>query len=160
MINALTLNFRRNETSVAIKNFLSNVTYENRTENRSVINYSNKFKQYSIEILNEYTSFAEMIENDQVVYHEISPLIKKILNENSTYSKSVLFINKCEKIRLLLAVFIVLGFLSMIFSFIIRNVIDIYFFCFLVWILSCISLLVTLNLIIKDWKQNTYVKEK
>ena len=160
MITALTLNFKRNKTAAAIKNFISNITYENRTENRSVVNYSNKFKQYSIEIVNEYSSFAEMIENNQAVYREISPLIDKILNENPAYSKSVLFINKCEKIRILLAVYIVLGFLSMIFSFIIRNVIDIYFFCFLVWILCCISLLVTLNLIIKDWKQHSYVKEK
>lgn len=151
--NAIAWNIRRNKSVSAINSFVSSITDDVQTKKVLLPKRRSNYTKMYKEIAKEFATIGceEIVFPTDIDIREIASAILQtsVVSKNKT---STIFLQKCRLIETVLWVALILGIVSSIFFVVIRNVIDPYFVCFLVWILSCISLLVTLRLIIKDWK--------
>lgn len=156
---SLALPSTKNKTFDAIDSFIESIS----TTNIKMPNLVSSVSREIVEIRNELPK--EIITCDVASfdknYCDSIKIISEIL-ERSNKEKIIAkqFINKCKKFKKIVLLLMVSGILSAIVSVLVRNVIDTYLFCYMIWILCCISLWITLNLLIKDWTQNKYGQKK
>lgn len=90
---------------------------------------------------------------------EIKTIIEEILKKYDKANVSALSVlNKIKMIKRCVLIALWAGVFSGFSWIFIRESIDMYLFCFLMWILCCTSLWVTLKYIIRDWEKNKYVQ--
>ena len=156
---ALAFKLQKEKSITAINNFISTVTYDDERRRKFIPRESADLAKMHKEIAKSISKYSD----EEIVLIKERLNIKEIVNTIiETYNKNYqfgLFLEKCKRIKVLIIFALLFGIVCSIVSVLFRNVIDAYLFCFLVWDLSCLSLLVTLELIIKDWKDNQYGKK-
>ncbi len=152
---ALALNLQRNKSVSAINDFISTITYDDTKRKKLIPRHSQNLEKMREEVAREMFENKDEIEDVQININEI---VSAILKQNTKSLQISLFMEKCKRIEFILIIALLLGIIGSATMILLRNTVDAYFFCFFVWILSCISLWVTLRLIINDWKDNQYGK--
>lgn len=153
MISAISLNLKRSYIRTVIDNFV-NDSIKNTDTNNAVSLNNVKTESIKLEDCEEIlSSFSNLRIDDKTIQETICVLLQESTKQRA---KVRAFISKMVKIRLIIVLVL---FLDIILSavFIVANKsINQYIFCFVIFALCCISLLLTVNLIIKDWKKKLY----
>lgn len=152
---AFALNLWRDKSVSAINDFISTITYDDVKRKKLMPRHSQNLEKMREEVAREVFECNDGIVDVQI---NINDIVSAILKQNTKSLKITLFIEQCKRIEFIIIVAFLLGIIGSAAMILLRNTVDAYFFCFLVWILSCISLWVTLRLIINDWKDNRYGK--
>ena len=156
---ALILRLRRNKTTKAINDFTSNITYDRKRRKKLITNQSYNLIQLYTEIAREVSKCRDEDINILREQLNVSEIVCSILKRDEKNYQVSLFLKKCKKIEIVLIILLLLGIIGSGISVLLRNVVDAYLICFLVWVLSCLSLWITLRLIMKDWKVNQHGKK-
>ena len=82
--------------------------------------------------------------------------MKDLSNDKNASFVAMRFIKKCKTLQWIIVAAFILGIAGAISSVLVKRIIDSSIIVFLVWILSCINLWTTLQIIIKNWKKNRY----
>ena len=166
MIGAtLQLQLQRNKFLTAIDSFISTVKRDS-TEAVTSCKQTKKHKRINELIKNECFDKSLCLDFNCVDLKinasaiEIAETIESVLQDEINHYKALRVIRNYQIMQYSLIFALVLGFIAMIVTASYRNAIDLYVFCFFIWVLCCISLLVTLRIIIRDWKQNKYGQKK
>lgn len=155
MATAVAFNLRKTQTVYAINSFIDTLSFDEPTNSKLMPLHSTDTKKLHFDITQELLNVHRKTINEIPLIEWSNELIKNIIVEDIDLETEI-FITKCKKIQLGVISAFVLGILASVIIVCFRRVLDIYMFVFLVWSLSCTSLWITLEIIIKDWKKNKY----
>ena len=155
MATAVAFNLRKTQAVCAINSFIETLSFDETTNNKLMPLHSTDTKKLHSDINKELLNVHRKTITEIPLIDWSNELIKNICDID-TGLETEFFITKCKKFQIGVISAFVLGLLVSVITVYLRRVIDIYMFIFLVWSLSCASLWVTLEIIIKDWKRNRY----
>lgn len=160
---ALAFKLQRNKSISAISTFISTVSYDQNRGKSLMAKQSETLEIMQKEIIREIMENHKdnsCLNKEQLIIAEVAPLIFRTKAAKAARKyQAILFLKKCKRIEAMILTALLLGIIGAVICVLGRNVVDAYIFCFIVWILSCFSLWVTLRIIEKDWKENCYGKK-
>lgn len=156
---AVALNIRRSKSMSAIDDFVFGMANTTREKRRLMPQRSSNLVKMYQEVASEIYQSDDKTRMFAEGHIDVSEAVSKILKMDVVDCQTTLFLAKCKKIERMILIALLSGIFALICSVVVRNVIDAYLFCFLIWTISCISLWVTLRAIIKEWKDDQYGKK-
>lgn len=114
----------------------------------------------SLNIPLEYETYKKIKISDDSFKHEIIEIADNFLNQFNKTKQIYTFLTVCRSVKNGLYVLAIGVTWSMVDFLCKTNYINSLIVCYIVGILSCVFLAITLKLILKEWKDMGYVKQK